>query len=240
LATDLSRHTVVPVPSAGILTTSIVFPVFTIGRRSTPGGDQAFAGIEVPASQQACVIAISRFSDPAAFPVLLETTLSPDWRTRPLHETLPAFEPAAGGWHETYAAPEMLPHSRQWLSHLARVTSAPTFKSPQVTRVDADGIEVRGHADTAAAYLLSWPYLQREPGSVFFVDGEIHAGGLLIGLQQDEQWVQTLSVIRPGRFTALIQVQTSGSYRPVIANLQRKSLYHHSAITRYGWLPSPP
>jgi hypothetical protein len=235
---DFSRESLVPAPPPGSPPTLVVFPVYSLGLRSTLRDHFRFVGIEVASGMENCVVAFERFSRPNQFPLLLETVLLPDWRERPLYETLREYEPGPAEWIRTlYAAPANARPGRRWLTQLAPVTAAATFRSSQVERLEAGAIDARGRARTSSAYLVSWPYEHREKGSAFFIEGEIFDGGMTVGIQQNEQWVQQLNIPRPGRFRAVIRVEADGTYGAVLANYQLRSLYHRSTITRYGWLP---
>ena len=235
---NLTRETTVPTPPGGSSPTLVVFPVYTLGRRFAVRDPLRFEGLEVPASQRACIASVDAFSQPEQFPLLLESMLLPDWRRRRLYESLLDFEPADSEWRTAlYSVPSKVPLDRLRLSRLQLIKEAPTYQSPQVRRVEPGLIESRGTADTSAAYLLTWPYEGRSPGSAFFVEGEVVDGGLTVGIHQNDQWVQQVDVARRGHFRAVVQVDAAGVYRAVLANYQMRGPYHRSMITRYGWLP---
>lgn len=235
---DLTRETIAPAPPAGSLRTLVVFPVYTLGQRHTVRDSLRFEGLEVPANQRACIASVDAFSQPEQFPLLLESMLLPDWRQRPLYESLLNFEPARTEWRTaSYSVPSTVQPDRLRLSRLELINEAPTYRSPQVRRVEPGLIESRGTADTSSTYLLTWPYHERPPGSAFFVEGEVVVGGLTVGIHRNEQWVQQVDVARPGHFRAVVQVDAGGVYRAVLANYQLRGLYHRSKIIRYGWLP---
>lgn len=237
---NFSRSTAVPVPQSPADTSTLVLPVYSLGERSASEALR-FVGVEVPVDQQPCLQSIARFREPWRFPLLLESLLLPDWRARPKYEMLRRVETSAAEWRtEYYSVPPVLRTGRRWLARLEKITEAPTYRSPQVRQLDPEGIEVRGRAATNAAYLVSWPYAGRERGSAFFAEGEVIDGGVTIGIQQDEQWVHQVNVFRPGRFRAVIRVDSDGSYGAVFANHQLRGLYNRTTITRYGWLPPQP
>jgi hypothetical protein len=235
---NLTRETIVPAPPGGSSPTLVVFPVYTLGRRHAVRDSLRFEGLEVPATQRACIASVDAFSQPEQFPLLLESMLLPDWRQRPLYESLLDFEPSNAEWRTAvYSVPSTVPLDRLRLSRLQLINEAPTYRSPQVRRVEPGLIESRGTADTSAAYLLTWPYEGRPQGSAFFVEGEIVDGGLTVGIHQNDQWVQQVDVARRGPFRAVVQVDADGVYRAVLANYQLRGPYHRSKIIRYGWLP---
>jgi hypothetical protein len=123
------------------------------------------------------------------------------------------------------------------LSHLQTKPAPTVFRSHQVTKLDSQGIEIQGRADTIAAYLVVWPDEPQPQGSVFFVEGRVFDGGMSVGVQQNEQWVQLLNVLRPGKFRAAIRVDAPGAYRAVLTNYQLEGMYARITIDRYGWLP---
>jgi hypothetical protein len=237
---DFSRSAAVPVPQSPADTTTLVLPVYSLGERSSSDALR-FVGVELPVDQHPCLQSIARFREPWRFPLLLESLLLPDWRARPKYEMLRRVETSAAEWRtEYYSVPAALMTGRRWLARLEKITEAPTFRSPQVRQLDAEGIEVRGRAASNAAYLVSWPYAGRARGSAFFAEGDVIDGGVTIGIQQNEQWVHQINVSRPGRFRAVIRVDSDGTYGAVLANHQLRGLYNRTTITRYGWLPPQP
>jgi hypothetical protein len=72
--------------------TRLFFTVYQSGASSAPPHQFVFAGIDVPASQRACIGRIARFADPDSFPLLIPAMLVPGWRTLPLHQTLNRLE----------------------------------------------------------------------------------------------------------------------------------------------------
>jgi hypothetical protein len=237
---NFSRSAAVPVPQSPADTTTLVLPVYSLGERSSSDALR-FVGVELPVEQQPCLQSIARFQEPWRFPLLLESLLLPDWRARPKYEMLRRVETSAAEWRtEYYSVPAALQTGRRWMARLEKITEAPTFRSPQVRQLDAEGIEVRGRAATNAAYLVSWPYAPRARGSAFLAEGEVIDGGVTIGIEQNDQWVHQINVFRPGRFRAVIRVDSDGRYGAVLANHQLRGLYNRTTITRYGWLPPQP
>ena len=236
--TDLTRRTIVPVPAAGSGATRLVFPVYTLGVRSPGRESLSFAGVEVAAADEPCIQSLSRFKKPQDFPLILESVLLPDWRQRPLYEALRELEPRSDDWRtENYSIPDGLRPGGRRLLQLAPENAPVTYRSPQVRNLNEREIEIRGGADSSAAYLLSWADTPRAKGSVFYVEGDLVEGGLTAGIQAKEQWVQQVSIVRPGRFRVAIQVEEAGSYGAVLANNQQQGLHSRITITRYGWLP---
>ena len=234
---DFSRDVVAEVPSTGA-STLVVSPVYTPGRKSTIGEARQFAGVEVPAEHQRCIRSIGRFAHPESFPILLDATLPPDWRSRRLFETLRDFE-AVPDYERAndYFIPPGLPPGRQWLARLESLGPNPSFRSRQVTRAAADTIEIDGRAETIASYILMWPDQPRIAGSTLLVSGELFEGRLTIGVQRNQEWVKSLNVDEPGRFRALIQVDADGEYAVVLADDVVTERRTRVVLTQFGWLP---
>jgi hypothetical protein len=239
--TDMTRRTLVPVPATGSGATRLVFPIYTLGVRSQDRESLRFAGVDVASADEPCIQSLGRFKNPERFPLVLESMLLPDWRRRPLYESLRGLERPSDEWRtENYSIPDGLRPGGRWLSQLAAENSPATYRSPQVRKLDDRGIEIRGDAPSSAGYLLSWADGPRAKGSVFFVEGELFEGGLTAGIQAKEKWVQQVNVLRPGRFRVAIQVEEPGAYGAVLANNQHQGLYARITISRYGWLPPAP
>jgi hypothetical protein len=237
---DLTRETIAPAPPPGSSRTLVMFPVYTLGRKNAVSGSLQFEGVEVAADQRACIASVDAFSQPERFPLLIESILLPDWRQRPLYESLLELERAQAEWRPAmYSVPSTVLPDRRRLSRLEVIHEAPTYRSAQVRRLEPGLIESRGTAATSSAYLLTWPSHRHPGGSAFFVEGEVIEGGLTIGIHQNERWVQQVDVARPGHFRAVVQIDADGVYRAVLANHQLRGLYNRTTITRYGWLPPP-
>jgi len=237
---DFTRQTIVPVPAANGASTRLLFPVYSSGARSRDLESLRFAGVELAATDEPCIQSLALFKNPETFPLLLESQLLPQWRQLPLYESLRQLESSSyDSQLAEYAVPPKLRPGRRWRSQLLAENSVPTYRSKQVRRLDERGIEIRGNADTKAAYLLTWPYQSRPKGSVFFVEGELFEGGLTVGIQQKEQWVVNLNVLQPGRFRVALQVEETGDYGAVLANIMLRGLYARMNISRYGWLLPP-
>jgi hypothetical protein len=68
------------------------FTVYETGEQSPPPHHFVFDRVEVPAAQTGCVARLGRFAAPDDFQLLIPAVLPPDWRRRPLHQTLRALE----------------------------------------------------------------------------------------------------------------------------------------------------
>jgi hypothetical protein len=88
---DYSRTFDVPVVRARA-GTRLFFTVYHSGASSPPPHRFVFTGIEVPASQRACIGRVARFAEPDSFPLLIPAILVPGWRALPLHQTLNRLE----------------------------------------------------------------------------------------------------------------------------------------------------
>lgn len=236
---DLTRNTVVPI-AARETPTRVFFPVYTLGDRM--GSDAlSFVGLELLAAQAPCLLSVRRFARPEEFPVLIETVLDPDWRRQALHESLQQLEsPAEQRATGSYGRPEGLLPRRSELPRLQAVGGAPSYRSPLVTMVTPVALEFRGTPGTPSAYLVSWAPEWHAAGSLLFVEGEIAEGGLTLGLQRDEHWVEQLNVDRTGPFRATIRVDSDGPYAVILANHLTRSRRQRASVTRYGWLPPTP
>jgi hypothetical protein len=234
---DFTRMVSTRVPPRGA-SALVVSPVYTTGAKSTTGEARRFVGIEAPSDHQDCIRSIGRFAHPESFSLLLGATLLPDWRAQRLHETLRDFEPLPqDGRVADYALPAGLPPGRRWLAQVESLGSNPVFRSAQVTQVAADAITVDGRAEGVSDYILVWPDQYRVGGSTLLVTGELHQGGLTIGIQKDRQWVRHVNVHEGGSFRSLIRVDEDGRYGVVIANDVVRESHLRVELKQYGWLP---
>jgi hypothetical protein len=237
---NLTRQQFVAVPPAGG-TTRLIYPAYTLGARGRPQGAIRFVGIELPARHLSCIQSIERFTQPERFPLLLEARLVSDWRQRPLHEALRNVEPMPENLQtQYYSDPEGFQPSRSSLPRLVREPSMTSFRSRQVVQLDEHGIDIRGRADTPDAYILVWPYQEKPKGSVFFLEGQLHEGGLTVGIQQNDRWALQVNVLRPGPFRASLRLPESGRFGAILANNLQQGANAHITVTRYGWLPPEP
>ena len=234
---DFSRSMSPIAPATGPRT-FVVFPVYTPGAKSQVSDAMKFVGVEVPAEHQSCIEAIGRFAHPDAFPMLVEATLAPGWRSRRLFETLRYFEPSLGEDRpDEYFAPEAVHPGRRWLAQIESLTAEPAHRSAVVKELVAGGIHIDGTPPTTDEYLLIWPELARASGATLLVTGELLEGGVTIGLQQKQHWKQTVTIQKPGEFRAFVRVDDEGPYNVVIAgHLMRKGRIS-MRVNQYGWLP---
>jgi hypothetical protein len=237
----LSHQIQVPVPGLHDAPTRLFFPVFSLGARYAGPRGLAFAGVEVPIAQRGCIVTVERFKEPDRFPLLLEVIMPPQWRDGRRYQTVRAFEMPDSHiqWTvHTQFNPETYLPGRRLLAALSPMTAVPTFASRQIGRLEPGRLDVRGTADSAGAYLVTWPYSPRVRGSAFYVEGELLSGGLTVGVQRDEKWVAQVNIDEPGSFRAAVVMPNDGTYGPIIANhLTRSSLTNRFVVTRYGWLP---
>lgn len=237
---DFSRRLVVSLPRTG--TARVAVAAYSYSTPASLSGEAIRyrpKGYELPARQRACLSRVSRLSQPSQFPVLLNTTLPPDWEQLPLHLTLSRWEtrrvsatppvyllPPDLNLRKTFDSGEPL---RQ--TELAELASNATFA--------ADGrLSVDGAAAGAFTYIARFQEQPLRRGRQLLVEGTLKQGGVSIGWLRDGTWVSHLEVVDSGPFIAALEVPADGNYSVVIANnLNGSSLRNQCEFTRLAWLP---
>jgi len=78
---------------------------------------------------------------------------------------------------------------------------------------------VDGEAERPLSYLLQWPEETVSQDASLVVRGELFEGGVQIGLLNHGKWSGFVDVTRPGVFEVVLQVQKTGQYAVIVANL---------------------
>ena len=66
-------------------------------------------------------------------------------------------------------------------------------------------------------YLFEMQPVPLEAGRLALVQGFIRKGGISFGLVSDGQWIAQAGVTRPGEFTVVVRVPTTGTHSLVLA-----------------------
>ena len=86
-------------------------------------------------------------------------------------------------------------------------------------------------------YLFEMQPVPLEAGRLALVQGYIRQGGISFGLVSNRQWIAQVGVTRPGEFTVVVRVPTTGVHSLVLANnLTGSSLENDLVIRRVGWI----
>lgn len=246
---DFTRTYDIEVPAAGAGVARVFVPIY----RSSPTGPGAdalkFGGIEMAEAEQHCVTGLRRFALADQLPLLLPVVLPPDWRGRPLRQSLRGWErdaTSAGREPETFWGPAV---SRTVVSErLSRAGAtverfaAPLAYAASIARVAPDAsVHVAGVADAAGSYLAAWADWPFDEADIVLVEGELVRGGLAIGLTDSAGWAARMAIGTPGAFKAVIKAPRAGRYQLVIANyLSNTSLRNRFTISRIAVLDGEP
>lgn len=246
---DFTRTYDIEVPAAGNGVARVFVPIY----RSSPTGPSAdalkFGGIEMAEAEQHCLTALSRFTLADQISILLPVVLPPDWRGRPLHQTLRGWErdsTSAGlepmtSWGPTVSrtlASERLSRGGAAVVRFA----APLAYAARIVRIAPDAsVDVAGVADAPGAYLVAWQDSSFAESDIVLIEGELARGGLAIGLTDSTGWATRLAIDTPGAFKAVIKAPRPGQYQLVIANhLSNTSLRNRFTISRIVVLRGEP
>jgi len=196
-------------------------------------------GYELPAAQRSCVTRVSRLVQPSRFPVLLNTTLPPDWEQLPLYLTLSRWEKRpVSATPSVYLSPPDLslgePFGAGELLREAEVVE----RASNVT-IPADGrLVVDGGGSGAFTYLARFQERPLPRGRKLVIEGNLKQGGVSVGWLVDNAWASHLEITEPGPFVAAFEIPADGVYSFVIANnLNGSSLRNVCEFTRLAWLP---
>jgi hypothetical protein len=184
-----------------------------------------------------CIEFLSRIADPGQFGVLFDAVLPADWRSRPLHEAISAFEPVVVNREPTFiAVPRHLPLSRRQLTGALAVPE--TIFRDETVRKTADGAwMMNGEGRAPLSYLLQFRPVLLETDARLIVQGVLHAGGLTVGILRSNQWIAQAQILEPGPFLTVLATESPGPASLVVANnLQGASLKNVFEISRAGLL----
>jgi hypothetical protein len=214
-SSDFSRD--VPVRlMRGAGPTRVLLPVFQIPHWTE------FAGIELPAREQACLTGISRIRSNRIPPVLLDLNATPHWEHATLYQTLAPWESSSDGED---ALPKVYSHAPEYSLRMNAQPAAFSLAGPHVeyrnaiVQDDTPGqARIAGHPDTAQSLVL---VLKDEPlpaGATVVVRGEVRRGGIALAIVRDGRLIDAVEVTARGRFEAAVQVPSSGRYEIQLAN----------------------
>jgi len=246
---DFTRTYDIEVPAAGNGVARVFVPIYRSGPTGPSADALKFGGIEMAEAEQHCLTALSRFTLADRIPILLPAVLPPDWRGRPLHQTLRGWErdaTSAGLEPVTYWGPTVsrtLASDRLSRGGAAVVRfAAPLTYAARIVRVAPDAsVEVAGVAEAPGSYLAAWEDSPFAESDMVLIEGELARGGLAIGLTDSTGWATRLAIDTPGAFTAVIKAPRPGQYQLVIANhLSNTSLRNHLTISRIAILNGEP
>ncbi len=111
--------------------------------------------------------------------------------------------------------------------------SEPISRAEAVRQVGADAWIVDGQAKGRFEYLLQFREQEIAHGTSLVVRGELYEGGLQVGFVQRDEWSGFVTVTQEGPFEAVLELQRSGRYRPILANCIESSPWQ---TARRHWL----
>jgi hypothetical protein len=215
--------------------TTLLVPVFfSVDSR---GGDVRFRGLEVLRGDEPCIAPLARIADPQQFGVVFPALLPPDWASRPLHQTLAGIESGRAEGESTFVTMAAgLPLTRRQL--IAPLVVPDTiFQADEVQRTSRATWTMNGESPSPFGYLVLFNPVQLEPAGRFIVEGDLHAGGLSVGIIRDNRWLVHGEITEPGHFIAVFATQSPEPGSLVVANfLPGRSSKNSFEIVRAGWL----
>jgi hypothetical protein len=202
---DLSLETTITFlpPSPAV----VFFPAYRARDKFT------FEGIEVARGFERCVEEITRVRDLEPLPMLVNLTLTEDWRQAALYQRLADWElPSRGPVPSLYTLPSALTVTRRALS--SEVQPPVLWKTPIVRGPSDTEWGIKGTPNGPEWPALEFAAQPRTPGDRFVVQGEVIRGGITIGLVRDHQWTADghLPIAKPGRFLAVLAPSAPGDY----------------------------
>ena len=204
----------------------------------------AFTGVDIPERAQACLTRFAHVADPDRVPLMLELKLPPRWESADLFQTIDGFESRTNPEQtpQVYTFPADLEVGRQLLMQpvapldaAAIFRRSPTLDTTQATWTNQGVGGVGGKGPFL--YLFEMSPIPLQEGQLALIQGEIRRGGISFGLVSEGAWIAQTGVTRPGLFTVVVRVPTSGTHSLVLANnLTGASLQSDVRIDRVGWL----
>lgn len=194
-----------------------------------------FAGIELPAAQASCVTAARRIRNEQTPAVLMNVVLTPGWQHARLYARL-GWESERPLLARTIAVPPSLSRRRAMGAPDHEIEGAIDSIAKNVRR-ERDALVVHGQAAGAFTYLVTFAPRGISGSRLAMARGELHDGGITIGLIRDGAWVAATNVVQPGPFTVLVETPAGGTYQLVIANcLTGGQTSNRVTITKVGWV----
>ncbi len=96
--------------------------------------------------------------------------------------------------------------------------AAPSFRDKIIGQLGSGMWIVDGHASGRFERLLEFPEQEIAAGATLLVRGELLEGGLQVGFVQQDRWTGFIAVTQEGPFEAVLEIQRSGRYRPLVSN----------------------
>jgi hypothetical protein len=214
-------------------------------RMQTGLAQYGLAGLEIPESAQSCLTRFARIADASQLPMLFELRLRPGWENSDRFQTIEGIESRRNGEEvpSVYTFPADLVVGRNLLmtpieplnaASIAKRSPTLNTSQPQWINQGVGGVGGKG----PFLYLFEMQPEQVTEGRLALVQGYIRKGGVSFGLVSNGQWVAQAGVTRPGEFTIVVRVPTTGAHSLVLANnLIGSSLENDLIVRRVGWIP---
>ena len=87
-----------------------------------------------------------------------------------------------------------------------------------------------GRVEEPSSALLMSRYVELAAGDAVVAEGRLYAGGVTIGLVQDENWTSRVDLVDPGAFMVAAVAPRRGKYAVVVANCRRPGIDHRTAF----------
>jgi hypothetical protein len=179
-----------------------------------------FAGLILPQGYEDCLKSVSVINDPRRIPVLVDLTLTPDWRTTTLFQRLATMEAPQRDQMLVQTVPDDLvsPVDR-FVSPVAQLspddvaagvamnTARGTWFTPAPLRVTAPG-----------QMLVHFPVRAVDRSVALRAQGVVRRGGIRIVTVHDGRGVDSRAITTPGPFTVLIGVSDPGAYAVTVTD----------------------
>jgi hypothetical protein len=179
-----------------------------------------FTGIELPTAALACLEAFDVVTDTSRLPVLLDVALTADWRQATRFQTF-SWEDRRGtteGKAYVVASPPTSYSYPELTAGAELAGSSASWRAEGVESIGVSGLRYSGSADGPYTYLSVSNPVKLAAGQEVFVHGRLRHGGILVGLQRDQQWVLNVVAAEEGEFWAVLKAPDTGTYQIVIAN----------------------
>jgi hypothetical protein len=238
---DFTHRLTVPLPVADPRPVVVLLPVFVkyvvVGR---PEISSRFDGIEVEPNAAPCISAIRRVSPRDASGLMVTVILPPDWPEVRHYQTLVGIESRYDGktWATQIYSAVTGERVRRSILERPVESIAPTasYSFPAVRFVGRSGLEMSARANGPYAYLVQTTGRRLQPGRYAIAEGRLFSGGLAFGLLRDDAWHQHVYIGNTGRFIAVVQTLTEGSFSIVLANDNNSLITPTSfRVDRIGW-----
>jgi hypothetical protein len=222
---DFHETVNVPMPQAPARATRVFIPAYTDRFGATGRGNFAFKGLAVPQAQAGCIEFVARVDGPP--PGLLPfLVLQPDWKSQPAYQRL-----GNGGAPRIYSAPEDVAVLRGAKAVLDPFAQRPDYIA-RIARRSGAAWSIDGQAEGRFTYLLQSRRFTAGQGWVLRLEGTVDQGGLTIGVQSKDQWIERVNVTSPGSYRADLQLPAGAELSIVVANCLPNALRNSATIDR--------